>query len=293
MGSSPAEPFWAPLSSGERLSVAVAVTSLSAAAAWGASACAWPLWASAALPVPSVMRAWLGALPPSLLRGFGLHVSLLASFHVGEWAWAAACDAGEGESANNGESNDSGSHGERRRRGGGFASLLLDANYPEYQLAVAAAAAEWALGAALAPRAKAWAAAVVLPLGATLALGGLVLRASAMWTARGHFAHVLQARRARGHALVTRGAYALARHPAYLGWAAWAVGSQLLLANPLCAALYAAATLRFFRGRLEEEERALLRVYGTEYATYAARTPVWIPGIGRTPADRALAEAAR
>lgn len=273
--------------------MAAAVSSLSAVAAWGTGACLWPSWASSVIVAPANVRSWMGALPPSLLRGFGLHVSLLATFHLGEWAWAAACDAGEeGEDTDEGGGIRASPRGERQRRGGGFSSLLLFANYPEYQIALAAAAAEWALGAALAPRSKSWMASVTLPLGAALAVGGLALRASAMWTARSHFSHVLQARRAQGHELVTHGVYAIARHPAYLGWGSWAVGSQLLLANPLCTVLYAAATWHFFRGRIEEEERALLRFYGSDYVAYAARTPVWIPGIGPTPADRVIAEAA-
>lgn len=62
---------------------------------------------------------------------------------------------------------------------------------------------------------------------------------STQLTARGAFTHNIQTQRRPGHRLVTRGVYRVARHPGYLGWLLWAVGTQLLLANPLCAAAFA------------------------------------------------------
>jgi protein-S-isoprenylcysteine O-methyltransferase len=262
----------------------IALIVLSTLVLLGLVAAAWP---SLLLPLPPpaasapsplslparAAAAALGGLPAPLPQCFSLYVALLAGFHLGEWAWSAAW---------------------QRPRGGRFSSLLLDANWPAYQVAVALAFAEFAAGAALAPGAKAAAArgAALLPLGGALAGAGLALRAAAMWTARGSFAHVLAqgARPPAGHALCTSGVYALARHPAYAGWFAWAVGSQLLLANPLCAAAYAAAAAAFFRERIADEERALLRFYGAEYAAYARRTRVWLP-VGTTPADEAAAAA--
>ena len=87
-------------------------------------------------------------------------------------------------------------------------------------------------------------------------------------TAKGNFTHALQFRQREGHVLVTHGIYRRAspphariqaltllqalffhgsllmhgsfplqrylRHPGYAGWLLWVIGTQALLANPLC-----------------------------------------------------------
>src|SRR4051812_31669288 len=48
------------------------------------------------------------------------------------------------------------------------------------------------------------------------------------------------------------------RHPSYVGWFYWSVGTQLLLCNPLCTVLYGLAAWAFFKDRIPYEEALLL-----------------------------------
>lgn len=79
--------------------------------------------------------------------------------------------------------------------------------------------------------------------------------------------------------LVTHGIYSVLRHPAYFGYFWWAVGTQVLLANPACLVAYAVATFLFFRNRIPYEERILVRFFGSEYLDYRDRTFIGIPGM--------------
>ena len=67
------------------------------------------------------------------------------------------------------------------------------------------------------------------------------------------------------------------RHPSYLGWFVWSVGTQVLLSNPLCFLLYIFASWNFFRTRIEYEEMLLLRFFPTEYPAYKAKTWSGVP----------------
>lgn len=70
-------------------------------------------------------------------------------------------------------------------------------------------------------------------LGLTLCVGGEVLRKLAMFTARQNFNHVIQSTKADGHKLVTHGAYGYSRHPSYVGWFYWSIGTQVETTNRL------------------------------------------------------------
>lgn len=84
-------------------------------------------------------------------------------------------------------------------------------------------------------------------IGVLSIVAGEALRKAGMLTARGNFTHAVRFRHQPSHRLVTHGVYAWERHPGYVGWLLWAVGTQLLLGNPLaCVAFYCIAT-RFFR----------------------------------------------
>jgi protein-S-isoprenylcysteine O-methyltransferase len=118
-------------------------------------------------------------------------------------------------------------------------------------------------------------------VGVLLVVCGEALRKSAVVTAGRAFTHDIQHERPRVPRVVQRGVYAMARHPGYLGWMLWAPGTQVLLANPICAVCFFFAARRFFANRIPYEE-ALLRaphMFGDAYDEYARRTPTWIPGI--------------
>lgn len=54
------------------------------------------------------------------------------------------------------------------------------------------------------------------------------LRKAAMLTAGSNFNHIVQNEKARSHVLVTSGVYAHFRHPSYVGWFYWSIGTQVL-----------------------------------------------------------------
>ena len=66
-------------------------------------------------------------------------------------------------------------------------------------------------------------------LGMALVLGGEALRKVAMVTATTNFNHYVQHVKEEGHELITHGIYAYFRHPAYVGWFYWSVGTQVLI----------------------------------------------------------------
>ena len=97
--------------------------------------------------------------------------------------------------------------------------------------------------------------------------------------AQHNFTHLIQLHKRPEHTLVTSGVYAWVRHPGYAGWTIWAVGTQLLLCNPLCTLAFAAAAWRFFDRRIRVEERLLASFFGDAWQQYRARVPSGIPGI--------------
>lgn len=163
------------------------------------------------------------------------------------------------------------------------ASFVVD-HSPAYTAALLSALLEYVLRLLLSP---------LLPclrpglgalslLGLLLCLGGQATRAAAMSTCGENFNHIIQTGDTRqNHALVTHGIYALLRHPSYTGWFYWSVGTQLLLGNPVNAALYAGAAWRFFGARIPYEEDTLVELFGDEYVEYMGRSWVLIPFIGK------------
>jgi len=115
--------------------------------------------------------------------------------------------------------------------------------------------------------------------GLGLVVMGETCRKLAMWTAQTNFNHVIEWKRRTDHILVTNGIYAWSRHPSYVGWFLWSIGTQLLLQNPVCFLGYAIVSWRFFRARIEDEEWALLNFFGQDYRDYQARVGTLLPGI--------------
>ncbi|KAG1668152.1 hypothetical protein FOA52_005144 [Chlamydomonas sp. UWO 241] len=155
----------------------------------------------------------------------------------------------------------------------GFKSLLLS---KPYCAAMAVATGEYWLELWLIPGLKQ--APFPAYAGLCLVLLGEAVRKVGMLTAQASFTHMIRRERQPSHVLVTWGIYRFVRHPGYLGWAVWAVGTQVMLANPLSAVLFVAVVWRFFSDRIPYEERHLRRMF-PEYEQYALRTPTWMPFI--------------
>ncbi|KAK9452019.1 Isoprenylcysteine carboxyl methyltransferase family-domain-containing protein, partial [Limtongia smithiae] len=108
---------------------------------------------------------------------------------------------------------------------------------------------------------------------------GQVLRSAAMIEASSNFSHIVAHRKADAHVLVKSGVYSVSRHPSYLGYFWWAIGTQLLLLNPLSTLVFACVLQRFFNSRIAGEEKYLQQFFGAEYIDYKKSTPTWIPFI--------------
>lgn len=116
-------------------------------------------------------------------------------------------------------------------------------------------------------------------VGLLLCIGGEILRKTAMLTAFHNFDHLIRTRREEQHQLVTSGIYSLCRHPSYVGWFYWSIGTQIILCNPLCAVAYTFASWKFFHERVFEEEVTLLHFFGRDYVAYQSKVPTGLPFI--------------
>ncbi len=59
----------------------------------------------------------------------------------------------------------------------------------------------------------------------------------------------------------------------------WAVGTQVMLSNPIAIVAFSISSNMFFRDRIPHEEQLLVEFFGEAYIDYALKTPIWLPGI--------------
>ncbi|CAR28027.1 hypothetical protein ZYGR_0N05150 [Zygosaccharomyces rouxii] len=120
---------------------------------------------------------------------------------------------------------------------------------------------------------------IVVSLGYTFIIVGQIARTMAMRTAGQSFSHTVRTSRGEGHVLVKNGIYQWSRHPSYFGFFWWAVGTQMIMLNPLSLVIFATVLWKFFRQRIKFEENYLLRFFGRDYYDYKNSVPVLIPFI--------------
>lgn len=97
--------------------------------------------------------------------------------------------------------------------------------------------------------------------------------------ANNNFSHVLAWKKRTDHKLVTDGVYAWVRHPSYVGFAYWALGTQLMLGNKLALLGFAGILWLFFSRRIRAEEGALVEFFGQEYKEYRKKVGTGLPFI--------------
>lgn len=114
-------------------------------------------------------------------------------------------------------------------------------------------------------------------LGLALALAGQLLRTAAMIKAGENFSHVIENSRSNHHTLTTTGIYSFSRHPSYAGFFYWALGTQLLMFNPVSFVLFVVLLYKFFGRRIRYEETTLVTFFGDDYNTYRRRVSTGIP----------------
>jgi protein-S-isoprenylcysteine O-methyltransferase len=182
---------------------------------------------------------------------WGLYVTALSFFHFSEYIMTSLYNA---DTVN-------------------FDSFLLNHSRP-YAIAAVASWTEYWLEAALLPS---MVSPTVSQIGLAMVVVGETIRKLAMYTAASNFTHIVADEHKEGHQLVTHGVYQLSRHPAYMGWFWWSVGTQVVLCNPICTVAYAAATYKFFSARVKIEEFYLLRFFGKKYLDYQKNVGTGIP----------------
>lgn len=119
----------------------------------------------------------------------------------------------------------------------------------------------------------------VVMCGVVISIVGDILRKMAMFHAGNSFCHIVQSSKREDHELVTSGVFSYVRHPSYVGWFLWSLGTQVVLLNPICFVLYTGVTWTFFNERIYAEEYLLLRFFGNAYSDYQAKVPAGIPFI--------------
>ncbi|KAL6783927.1 hypothetical protein ACKKBG_A04045 [Auxenochlorella protothecoides x Auxenochlorella symbiontica] len=146
-----------------------------------------------------------------------------------------------------------------------------------YCIAMGASLVEYGLERTLMPSLKTGT--LTTRLGLLMIVAGEALRKTGMVTATHNFTHAIASQRTERHRLVTHGVYGYMRHPGYAGWALWAIGTQVLLANPVCTPAFLVVVWRFFRSRVEYEDALLLSFFGQQFHEYKASVPSGILGI--------------
>ncbi|XP_050070723.1 protein-S-isoprenylcysteine O-methyltransferase [Anopheles maculipalpis] len=187
-------------------------------------------------------------------KSFGIYATLMALFHYTEYLGIAICNPKT-------LSPD---------------SFILNHSI-HYGLAAAASWIEYFVESYYFPEMKTYK--LVWTAGVLICLAGESLRKVAMITASKNFSHIVQFERHNEHELVTHGVYGWTRHPSYVGWFYWSIGTQITLANPVCFVIYAIASWKFFHDRILMEEITLLNFFGEEYIQYQERVPSGLPFI--------------
>ena len=82
----------------------------------------------------------------------------------------------------------------------------------------------------------------------------------------------------KGHQLATGGPFRILRHPIYMGLNLLALGSAIWIPTPV---VWTAFVLMAIGSdlRARAEEPLLLKVFGSAYREYSARTRRFVPGI--------------
>ena len=82
-----------------------------------------------------------------------------------------------------------------------------------------------------------------------------------------------------GHVLISKGVYAVIRHPMYSAFWLWAIAQFLLLPNWVAGAAGILGFGILYLGRIEQEERLMLDTFGDDYRIYMNNTARIIPWV--------------
>ncbi|SOV04322.1 uncharacterized protein UDID_02341 [Ustilago sp. UG-2017a] len=158
-----------------------------------------------------------------------------------------------------------------------FSDSFLLNNGIHYHIAHTLALFEFCLTAYFYPSTKT--PSILTYLGLVLVIAGQILRSMAMIHAHNNFSHVLADKKRQDHELVTSGVYAWTRHPSYVGFTYWALGTQVMLGNKVALVGFVGALWLFFSRRIRAEERWLMEFFGDEYKEYRETVGTGLPFI--------------
>lgn len=114
-------------------------------------------------------------------------------------------------------------------------------------------------------------------IGLLMIIFGQIIRSIAQFTAGSNFTHLIATEKKNKHKLIKHGIYSILRHPSYCGYFYWAIGTQILLGNPINSIAYTIITWKFFSDRIKYEEYFLKQFFKNEYIIYQQQTYVGIP----------------
>ncbi|CDR88647.1 related to STE14-farnesyl cysteine carboxyl-methyltransferase [Sporisorium scitamineum] len=158
-----------------------------------------------------------------------------------------------------------------------FSDSFLLNNGIHYHIAHLTSLLEFGLTAYFYPSSKApsW----YTLVGIVLTVAGQLLRSMAMIHAHNNFSHILAYKKRTDHELVTTGVYAWTRHPSYVGFSYWAVGTQIMLGNKVAAVGFVGTLWLFFSRRIRAEEESLVEFFGQSYVEYRNKVGTGLPFI--------------
>ncbi|VDP02901.1 unnamed protein product [Soboliphyme baturini] len=189
-----------------------------------------------------------------LLRSFGQYLIVFSLFHFSEYATTALCNP----------------------RFLSIDSFLLNHSI-QYWLAAFSCWLEFFTELRLFPGLKMLK--LISLFGLILCIVGETIRKLAMVQAGSNFSHLIAFKKEPSHRLITSGIYSIVRHPSYVGWFLWCVGTQVLLVNPICTVIFAVVSWRFFNERIFLEEQTLVAFFGMEYVNYQKKVRCGLPWI--------------
>ncbi|KAJ8918403.1 hypothetical protein NQ315_008099 [Exocentrus adspersus] len=197
---------------------------------------------------------YLGLVAPAHICIFGVYMCVMAFFHFSEFVAIAIVQPKQVS----------------------VDSFVIN-HSPQYTVAAITSWLEFFVESYLFPGMKqiVW----VSNIGLLICIGGEILRKLSMFTAGTSFHHLVQCEKSKDHVLVTHGVYSWFRHPSYVGWFYWSIGTQILLLNPLCVPAYAVASWLFFKSRVYIEEITLLNFFGQNYCDYQQKVGTGLPFI--------------
>ena len=115
--------------------------------------------------------------------------------------------------------------------------------------------------------------------GLALIVGGEVIRKTSIVTLKSNFTHTIVTKKNPKHSLCTEQIYSIMRHPSYVGFFLWAVGTQVLLGNAASTLLFIVVLWRFMRHRIQIEDRILENFFGQDWTRYKINVRSGIPFI--------------